>query len=77
MSTSSFPVTVSYRPRRIAFLVDLEDENVDKILNHILRFNLDSWGGRHNPIVPIVGGAIPPSYWKVLDTADPDIFSRT
>ncbi|HEY1526889.1 MAG TPA: hypothetical protein VGH51_11675 [Candidatus Angelobacter sp.] len=74
MSTSSFPVTVSYRPRRVAFLVDIEDENVDKILNHILRFNLDSWGGRHNPIVPIVGGAIPSSYWTVLDTADPDIF---
>lgn len=74
MSTSSFPVTVSYRPRRIAFLVDLEAENADKILDHILRFNLDSWGGRHNPVVPIVGGTIPSPYWKVLDTADPDIF---
>jgi hypothetical protein len=52
----------------------MEDENVDNILNHILRFNLDSWGGRHNPIVPIVNGTIPSSYLTVLDTADPDVF---
>jgi len=39
MSASSFPITVNYRPRRVAFLLDLGDENADRILNYILGSN--------------------------------------
>ena len=46
MSEKSFPIRLEHRPRRIAFLVDLQQEAVGEVLSGILRFNLDSWGGR-------------------------------
>jgi hypothetical protein len=74
MADKSFAIQLQHRPRRVAFLVDLEQEAVDKVLAGILRFNLDSWGGRHNPIVPLVDKAIPDGWLSLLDVADPDIF---
>lgn len=74
MSEKSFPIRLEHRPRRIAFLVDLQQEAVREVLAGILRFNLDSWGGRHNPIVPLVDKGIPDNWFALLDVADPDIF---
>jgi hypothetical protein len=54
--------------------VDFGQEAVEKILAGILRFNLDSWGGRHNPIVPLVNKGISEAWYTWLDVADPDIF---
>lgn len=74
VSNESFAFHMQHRPRRVAFLVDLGRPEVDEILRSILRFNLDCWGGRHNPIVPLVNGAVPESFYPLLDVADPDVF---
>ena len=74
MDDKSFGIYLQHRPRRVAFLVDLGQDTVDKILSAILRFNLESWGGRHNPIVPLVNKRISEACFTWLDVADPDIF---
>ena len=74
MAEKSFAIHVQHRPRRVAFLVDLKHESLKPILDAIIRFNLSSWGGRHNPIVPLIDRKIPESYYPFLDIADPDIF---
>ncbi|HEV2195080.1 MAG TPA: hypothetical protein VGR55_05840 [Candidatus Acidoferrum sp.] len=74
MTEKSFPILIEHRPRRVAFLVDLQQEAVGEVLAGILRFNLDSWGGRHNPVVPLVDKKIPDAWFALLDVADPDVF---
>lgn len=73
MTDKSFAIHLQHRPRRVAFLVDLQQDTVGEVLAAILRFNLDSWGGRHNPIVPLVDKGISDSWFGLLDVADPDI----
>src|ERR1700733_9354746 len=67
-------VSVHSRPRpiRIAFLIDVDDCS-EELRNEILRFNVRIWGGRLNPIIPVVRGTIPPGYWNLLFIYDPDI----
>jgi hypothetical protein len=67
-------IAVNHRPRRVAFLVDPNQESIHNILDAILEFNLDSWGGRHNPVVPLIGKGIPEAFYPLLDVADPDVF---
>jgi hypothetical protein len=74
MAEKSFAIGLQHRPRRIAFIADLGQEVAQKILDGILRFNLDVWGGRHNPIVPLFDRRVPTSYYSLLDVADPDVF---
>jgi hypothetical protein len=74
VSDKSFAIQTQHRPRRVAFLVDLGQDSVAEILLNILHFNLDSWGGRHNPIVPLISGAVPEAFYALLDVADPDVF---
>lgn len=74
MTDKSFAIDLQHRPRRVAFLVDLQQEAVREVLAGILRFNLESWGGRHNPIVPLVDKGVPEGWFALLDVADPDIF---
>ena len=74
MPDASIPIALNHRPRRVAFLVDLSQESANKILDSILEFNLNSWGGRHNPIVPLINKTIPESFYALLDVADPDVF---
>lgn len=73
MHTTPTAVQLNYRPRRIAFLVDAAHERLQEVLDAILDFNISSWGGRHNPILPIRSGSLSPAYLPVLDAADPDI----
>jgi hypothetical protein len=74
MAERSFAILLEHRPRRIAFLVDLGQEGAHEMLAGILRFNLSTWGGRHNPIVPLFNKVVPESFYSLLDVADPDIF---
>jgi len=74
VAEKSFAIQIQHRPRRVAFLVDLGQESINEILLGILRFNLDSWGGRHNPIVPLINNSVPETFYPLLDVADPDVF---
>jgi len=60
------------RPIRIAFLVDVGDCSLE-MRKAILEFNSKLWGGRLNSIIPVDNGAIPPGYWNLLSSYDPDV----
>jgi hypothetical protein len=72
MDRDGFFVDVSHRPRRVAFLVDV-DESPDALFDEIVDFNVCSWGGRCNPIIPVVDGRITEPYWRLLNLVDPDV----
>ena len=73
MESTPAAIHLSYRPRRVAFLIDGSLERLEDILDAVLEFNVSSWGGRHNPILPLESGSLLPSYFPILDAADPDI----
>lgn len=60
------------RPVKVAFLFS-PSESKYKIFDAILEYNLTIWGGRFNPIIPIIKKRIPQSYWNLLINSDPDI----
>lgn len=68
-----YSIGIEHRPCRIAFFLD-PDATDHRVLDEIVNFNIDHWGGRHNPIIPTKGGAIYPEYKSLLEVADPDIF---
>jgi hypothetical protein len=74
MPSETFPIAVHHRPRRVGFLVDLGQEAVGAVLDAIRDFNMEAWGGRFNPIIPLVDGSVSESYLTLLDVADPDVF---
>jgi hypothetical protein len=69
---SSYLVRCHARPIRVAFLVDPEAAPPE-LLDAILDFNLEGWGGRHNPIILAPGGKILDSFKTLLLYCDPDI----
>lgn len=72
MNSEHFFVAIQHRPRRIAFLVDVEASPA-RLFDEIVDFNCSAWGGRYNPIIPVSGGEIPEPYWRLLALIDPDI----
>lgn len=67
-----FKILSRARPRRIAFLIDPAD-CPPELLDAIFESNYTIWGGRYNPIIPVVSGAISASYWALLKFVDCDI----
>ncbi len=65
-------VTVQHRPRRVAFFVDV-DQSSEGLLNGIVDFNVSAWGGRFNPIIPVLNGQVTDAYWELLKLVNPDI----
>jgi hypothetical protein len=72
MDTANYFIEVQHRPRRVAFFIDPMD-CPDELADEIVDFNLSSWGGRYNPIIPVVNGQVTDSYWKLLSVIDPDL----
>jgi hypothetical protein len=71
MNTGGFFVEELHRPRRVAFLVDVE-QACDPLFDEIVAFNVCSWGGRFNPVIPVLDGKITDSYRRLLKLVDPD-----
>lgn len=67
-----FTVLSRARPRRIAFLIN-PTECPPELIDALFESNYSIWGGRYNPIVPVVSGEITDSYWDLLHFADPDV----
>lgn len=65
-------VTSISRPKRVAFLVDLNNIDSDGI-NNIIRYCITVWGGRYHAIIPASFAEIKPSWWELLKNLDPDI----
>jgi len=72
IKTNQFNVMVTPRPRKIAFFINPLNCPI-KLFDAIIEFNANCWGGRYNPIIPIVDGNISEDYWELLKFSDPDI----
>jgi len=72
LKTNQFNVMATPRPRKIAFFINPLNCPI-KLFDTIIEFNTNCWGGRYNPIIPIVDGNISEDYWKLLKFSDPDI----
>jgi hypothetical protein len=67
-----FSVFLRHRPRRVAFLLD-PDCAEGALLDAIVDFNVECWGGRYNPVIPVTNKSIWPDYWRLLRLANPDV----
>ena len=56
--------TIAPRPRKVAFLIN-PNNCPDALLDSIYEFNMSHWGGRYNPIIPVVNSKINDSYWAL------------
>lgn len=70
--TSRFEVYTNNRPVRIALILDTQSCTTDA-LNQSMRFLMDKWGGRYNPIILTDDGVINEDALKFLATFDPDV----
>ncbi|MBC2717335.1 MAG: hypothetical protein HF978_18675 [Desulfobacteraceae bacterium] len=71
-NNKSHSIIYKYRPLKIAFLIDYESCS-EKLLNSIVEFSLENWGGRYFPILPCDGSNITHSFLNLLEYIDPDI----
>jgi hypothetical protein len=44
-----------------------------ELLDSIFEASTGIWGGRLFPIIPVIGGEIPPQHWQLLKAYDPDL----
>ena len=72
MLTSPYSIYVNKRPLRVAFLIEDRPESM-AIIDTVLAYNRDRWGGRYNPIVLTDGQTLTDAWWSLLEAVDPDI----
>lgn len=71
MLTAPYSIYVNKRPLRVAFLIEDKPESL-AIVDTILAYNRDRWGGRYNPIVITDGQTLTDAWWSLLEAVDPD-----
>jgi hypothetical protein len=67
-----FHITARARPRRTAFIIDPLACSAE-FLTTLFMANYRVWGGRLNPIVPLIDGRLSASCWALLRYVDPDV----
>jgi hypothetical protein len=72
MLTAPYSIYVNKRPLRVAFLIEDKPESL-AIIDTILAYNRDRWGGRYNPIVITDGQTLNDAWWSLLEEVDPDV----
>jgi hypothetical protein len=72
MLTSPYLIYINKRPLRVAFLVDNKPESMG-IIDAILKYNRERWGGRYNLIVLTDGQTLTDAWWAILEAVDPDV----
>lgn len=72
MLTTPYSIYINKRPVRVAFLIEDKPESL-AIIDAILAYNRDRWGGRYNPIVITDGQKLTDAWWLLLEAVDPDI----
>jgi hypothetical protein len=72
MLTAPYSIYVNKRPLRFAFLIEDKPESL-AIIDTILAYNRDRWGGRYNPIVITDGQTLTDAGWSLLEAVDPDV----
>lgn len=72
MLTAPYSIYVNKRPLRVAFLIEDKPESM-AIIDTILAYNRDRWGGRYNPILITDGQTLTDAWWSLLEAVDPDV----
>jgi hypothetical protein len=72
MLSAPYSIYVNKRPLRIAFLIEDKPKSL-AIIDTILAYNRDRWGGRYNPIVTTDGQTLTDPWWSLLEAVDPDV----
>jgi hypothetical protein len=72
MVTSPYSIYVNKRPLRAAFLVEDKPESMP-IIESVLAYSRDRWGGRYNAIVLTDGQTLSDAWWSLLESVDPDV----
>jgi len=72
MLTAPYSIYVKKRPLRVAFLIEDKPESL-AIIDAILAYNRDRWGGRYNPIVITDGQTLTDAWWLLFEAVDPDV----
>lgn len=60
------------RCRHVRYVFFIDEAYGYEDLHSLILENQDKWGGRYNPIVPVVDGLISDAYLEVLEYFDPD-----
>ena len=66
------PLQVFSQPRHMRCLYFIDSGLSYNQVLALVNDNLRVWGGRYNPIVPVLGGAIEPAYLELIRHYDPD-----
>jgi hypothetical protein len=64
---------ISARPRHLRYLFFIGENFTGAELRELMVRNLEIWGGRYNPIIPVVANQISDKYKNVVNHFDPDI----
>ncbi len=67
-----FGIESRARHYRLAFLVNPKVCSPE-LLDSLFKANVELWGGRFNPIVPVTDGEIDEPFWALLRYVDPDL----
>ncbi len=70
-------VKIRTRALRIAFLIDATAKETVELVNKIIRFATQCWGGAYYPIIPCNGTFIEDYWWRLLLHYDPDVIRAT
>ncbi len=70
---SNFQYHISTRARHFRYLFFIDETYSGAELRKLMEMNLQLWGGRYNPIVPVEKNQIPERYKAVISYFDPDI----
>src|ERR1041385_20967 len=66
-------VSTTSRPKRVAFLVDLDHASAGAWVDDIIEASIQRWGGGYYPIVHTNGQELPTDGWRILRAIDPDV----
>jgi len=72
MLTAPYSIYVNKRPLRVAFLIEDRPDSLG-IIDTILAYNRDRWGGRYNLIIITDGHTLTDAWWSLLEAVDPDV----
>ena len=77
MKNRPYTIYVSHRPLRTGFLIDTGaftpgSARFDELVDAVMGFNFQTWGGRTNPIIFFSGEHLSTDDWKQLQTVDVD-----
>lgn len=70
---ASYKKYVFTTPRHFRALYFVESDISQEVLTEIFHHNIQVWGGRYNPIVPVKDNKIDDSYLELIKPLDPDM----